>query len=129
MILRTSRDSTVASCALTALGTFSPAACQSVSGKSAWPNREVMGTTNRSPGKVPRPMTMAGRTLWLLRSVNGMGRSTTSLREQGIEDIVGVVFPSRAQAACGLFQPCGAFGIFVHRLDGDKDMSVLGQRK
>ena len=62
-ILRTRRDSTVASCALTALATFRPAACQSASGKSAWPSLEVRGTTNKSPGKVPRPMTMAGRTL------------------------------------------------------------------
>jgi len=59
------------------------------------------GTTKRSPGKVPRPMTMAGRTLWLLKSVKGMGRSTTSLREQGIVGVVGVVVPRLAQAALG----------------------------
>ena len=58
-----------------------------------------------------------------------MGRRTTSLREQGIEDIVGLVFPSLAQAALGLREPGGAFGIGVHRLDGDAHMGMLGQRE
>ena len=58
-----------------------------------------------------------------------MGRSTTSLREQGIEDIVGVVFPSLAQAALGLREPGGAFGVGVHGFDGDADVGVLGQRE
>ncbi len=51
------------------------------------------------------------------------------MREQGIQDIVGVVFPRLAQATLGLREPDGAFGIGVDRLDGDTDMGVLGQRE
>ena len=75
---------------------MSPAARQSVIRKSAFAICEVTGTTNKSPGKLPCPMTIAGLTLLLLKSVKGIGSSTTSWREQFIVNIVSVVVPDLA---------------------------------
>ena len=102
------------------------AACQSDNGKSTLPGCEEIGTTNRSPGKLPKPMTMAGRTLRLLKSVNGIGSRTMSSREQLIENVVGSVVPCLAQTALGLGEPGAALGIGNHRLDGKMDASVFG---
>ena len=51
------------------------------------------GTTKRS---VPlRPTTIAWRILRLVRSVNGIGRRTTSFLEQAIENVVGGIVPNQ----------------------------------
>ena len=60
-------------------------------------------------------MTTAGRTLRLVKSVNGIGRRTTSFLEQFIEDVVGVVVPGFCQGFLGKFQPRLAFRV---RFDG-----------
>ncbi|MGA3284524.1 MAG: hypothetical protein ABSD57_08705, partial [Verrucomicrobiota bacterium] len=90
-ILTTSFSSTVANWALTPEETFNPAARHSTSGKSVFASTEEIGTRNRS-APFP-PTTTAGRTLRLVRSVNGIGRRTTSFLEQFIEDVVGVIVP------------------------------------
>jgi hypothetical protein len=43
--------------------------------------------------------------IWLLRSVNGIGRRTTSFREQGVVHIVLVVFPNLPQVQLALPLP------------------------
>ena len=58
---------------------------------------DVIGTTKRSPGYSPKPMTTAGRTFFRVRSVNGMGNRTTSPREKFIEHVVGPVIPRANQ--------------------------------
>ena len=45
--------------------------------------------------------------IWLLRSANGIGRRTTSFREQGIVHIVLVVFPNLPQVQLALSLPFG----------------------
>src|SRR5712671_7438748 len=117
MIFTTSFSSTVASWALIPEGTFNPAARHSFSGKSVLLITEEIGTRKRS---VPfPPMTIAGRTLRLVKSVNGIGRRTTSFLEQFIEDVVGVVAPGFQQRRLGEFQPVLALGVVG--FDGDAD--------
>jgi len=70
-----------------------PDRCHSLRGASQLNAWDVIGTTKRSPGNEPNPTTMAGLTLLLLRSVNGIGSRTTSFLEQHIEDIVSRVVP------------------------------------
>ena len=72
---------------------------------------------------------MAGRTLRLLKSVNGIGSRIRSPREQFIEDIVRVVVPNLTQAAFRLREPGGAVPVVRDSLDREADMGVLGQRE
>src|SRR5437867_8719747 len=124
MILRTNLSSTVASWALTPEGALRPAPCHSLRGKSVLDRTDETGTRKRS---VPlRPTMIAGRTLRLVRSVNGIGRRTTSFLEQFIEDVVGVIIPNLLERLFGELEPSRALQI---RLDGHADMSVLGQRQ
>ena len=64
-----------------------------------------------------RPMRTAGRTFWLVKSVNGIGRSTTSFLEQFIEDVVRVVVPDLIQSFFGQFQPRFAFCVGAFNCD------------
>jgi len=68
------------------------------------------GTTKRS---VPlRPTTIAWRILRLVRSVNGIGRRTTSFLEQVIENVVGGIVPNLLE---GLLQ-----SRWAHRNENDR---------
>src|SRR5213594_501192 len=95
----TNLSSTVAICALMPDGAFNPAACHSCSGKSVFDKTDDTGTRKRSDDL--RPTTIAGRTLRLVRSVNGIGRRTTSFLEQFIEDVVGVIIPNPLERLFG----------------------------
>src|SRR5947208_13103019 len=101
-----------------------PRLAHSCSGKSVFDKTDDTGTRKRS---VPlRPTMIAGRTLRLVRSVNGIGRRTTSFLEQFIEDVVGVIIPNLLERLFGELEPSRALQI---RLDGHAHMSVLGQRQ
>src|ERR1017187_7133536 len=65
-----------------------------------------MGTRNKSAPL--RPMTIAGRTLRLVKSVKGIGSRTTSFLEQFIVDVVGIVVPGFEQGCFGKLQPKAA---------------------
>ena len=73
----------------------------------------------RAPG-------LAGRTLRLVKSVNGIGRRTTSFREQFIENVVGRVAPGLQQILLGKFQPRLAFHV---GFDGHAHMGFFRQRQ
>lgn len=123
-IFTTSRSSTVASWALIPHGTFNPAFRHSCNGKSVFASCEEIGTRKRSAPL--RPMTIAGRTLRLVKSVNGIGRRTTSLREQFIEDIVACVVPCFRQIFFGQFQP--GFPLRI-RFNGNANTGLFRQRQ
>ena len=64
---------------------------------------EEIGTKNKS--KPLPPITIAGRTLRLVKFVNGIGKRTTSFLEQFIEDVIGVVIPGFQQRSLGKSKP------------------------
>src|SRR5438093_8713122 len=101
-----------------------PRLAHSCSGKSVFDKTDDTGTRKRSVSL--RPTTIAGRTLRLVRSVNGIGRRTTSFLEQVIEDVVGVVVPNLHERFFGKFQPCLAIEV---RVDRYPDMGVFRQRQ
>jgi len=103
---RTNLTSTVRICPLIPLGTFSPAFAHWLTRRSAFASCEVTGTTNMSPGQLPCPITMAGLTFELLKSVNGIGSKTTSPREQIIVNVVSFVVPDTHERPLPLVQPC-----------------------
>jgi len=125
--LRTSFSSTVQICPLMPLGTFSPASAHRLSVRSAFASCDVTGTTNRSPGQLPRPTTIAGLTFELLRSVNGIGSKTRSLREQGIVNVVRVVVPNTHQRPLSLRQPLLALSIVLSGFNRDMNHCVFSQ--
>jgi hypothetical protein len=102
---RTNLISTVQICPLIPLGTFSPAFAHWLTSRSAFASCEVTATTNRSPGQLPWPTTMAGLTFELLKSVNGIGSKTTSSREQISVNVVGCVIPDPHERTLPLVQP------------------------
>src|SRR5208337_4057322 len=122
-IFTASLSSTVAICALMPEGTFNPAAFHSTRGRSVFASTDEMGTRNKSLPFLP--MTIAGRTLRLVKSVNGIGRRTTSFLEQFIEDVVGVVAPRYQQGRLGKLQPVLAFS--VTGFNGYADAGFFGQ--
>jgi hypothetical protein len=123
-ILTTSLSSMVASCALTPQGTFNPAACHCLRGKSVLASTDEIGTRNKS--EPLRPTTIAGRTLRLVKSVNGIGRRTTSFREQFIENVVVGLAPGLQQIFLGKLHPV----ILIHAgLNRHADRSLLGKRQ
>ena len=65
---------------------------------SAFCNWDEIGTTNRSPAKEPCPITTAGRTLRLLKSVNGIGKRMTSPVKKLIENVVRLIVPRLSQS-------------------------------
>ena len=73
------------------------------------------------------PTTIAGLTLELLRSVNGIGSRTTSSREQNIVNVVSFVVPDTRQRALALIQPLPALGVVMSGLKRDLDHRVFGQ--
>jgi len=113
----------VASCALIPQGTFNPAARHSFNGKSVFASWDETGARKRSAPL--RPRMMAGRTLRLVKSVNGIGRRTTSFREQVIENVVARVVPGLQQRFFGELQPRLAFD--VAGLNSHTHRSVFGQ--
>jgi len=72
-------------------------------------------------------MMMAGRTLRLVKSVNGIERRTTSFREQFIENVIVRLAPGFQQGFLGKFQPQLAFR--VAGLDGHAHMGFFRQRQ
>jgi|SRR5213596_1742094 len=99
-----------------------PRLAHSCSGKSVFDKTDDTGTRKRSDDL--RPTTIAGRTLRLVRSVNGIGRRTTSFLEQVIEDVIRVVVPDFLERFLREFQP----GLALHiRIDCDSDMRVFRQ--
>ena len=127
-----SLDSTVASWALSPHGTFNPAASQSCKIKSTLCNCDEIGMTKTSPLKLPIPTTTAGRTLRLVRSVNGIGRRIMSPIEKLIENIVRGIFPSFRQSLLGQTQPrlpLGAATGIIRGLNNDRDARMVRQRQ
>lgn len=103
ILFTTKLSSTVASCDLIPHGTFNPAALHSRSGMSVLESTDETGTRKRSAPL--RPITMAGRTLRLVKSVNGIGRRTTSFLEQFVKDVVRVVVPDLLERFLGKLEP------------------------
>ncbi len=68
------------------------------------------------------PKTTAGRTFRVLRSVNGIGSSTMSFREQFIEDIVLGIIPGGSEGLLRELEPRCTVGIRgeIARLDDDQ---------
>jgi hypothetical protein len=104
---------TLASCAFTPQRTFKPAACQWTNSKSVLASCDEMGTRSKSAPLTP--ITTAGRTFRLVRSVNGIGNKMTSFLEQVIEYVIGMVIPCFRQSLLGNSQPAGALGIGFNR--------------
>lgn len=63
----------------------------------------------------------------LVKSENGIGRRTTSFREQLIEDVVGFVVPHFRQDLLGKLQPC--FALRVTGLDRHAHVRSFRQRQ
>ena len=117
-------SSTVATWALTPHGTFKPTADHSSSGQSVFPSCDEIGTTNTS--ERCWPITIAGRTFRLVRSLKGIGNKTTSFREQFIEDIVIRIVPSPKKSFFRHSQPSATLGI---SFDRDKNARFSRQRQ
>ena len=101
-----------------------PSARQSANGKSVLASTDETGTRNKS-GPL-HPMTLAGRTLRLVKSVNGIGRRTTSFREQFIENVVVGLVPGLQQIIFRQFQPLLTLRV---GLNGHAHAGVFGQRQ
>ena len=129
MTFRTRRTSTVQICPLIPLATFSPAFAHSVIGISAFASCEVTGTTNKSPGQVPCPMTMAGLTFELLKSVKGIGSKITSSREQFIVNVICLVVPNTHERPLSLLQPFPALRIITPGFDRDPHNRMFSQNQ
>ena len=89
-----------------------------------------MGTTNTSPMKVLCPTTTAGRTLRLVKSVNGIGRRMTSPVEKLIENIVRRAVPCLGQTFLGQSQPSFSFfrlASLIFGLNSNNDLSLILQ--
>jgi hypothetical protein len=72
------------------------------------------------------PITIAGRTFRLVRSLKGIGNKTTSFREQFIEDIVIRIVPSPKKSFFRHSQPGATLGI---SFDRDKNARFSRQRQ
>ncbi len=105
MALITSLLSIVANWAFNPHGTFNPAALQSIRARSTFGSCDEMGTTNKSPAKLLLPTTMAGRTLRLVKSVNGIGSRMISLIAKLIENVINRIVPSLHQSLLRPLQP------------------------
>jgi hypothetical protein len=71
-------------------------------------------------------MTIAGRTLRLVKSVKGIGSRTTSFLEQFIEDVVSLVVPGFYHRSFGKFHPSRVLRV---TFNGDARMGFFRQRK
>jgi hypothetical protein len=124
MILMICCSSTVATWAFTPHGTFKAAADHSSSSQSVFASCDEIGTTNTSERCLP--ITIAGRTFRLVKSLKGIGNKTTSFREQFIEDIVIRIVPSPQKGFFRDSQPSATLRISFDRY---KNARFTGQRQ